>query len=69
MANILTKNQISEYLRSFYLTNWGENSSDKWFDSPAANVRLFARGDKLITLKCHILTGEVSESVEPYTAV
>jgi len=69
MRNILTKEQLNRHLKEYYESHHGHSDEDVWFDPPAANVRLFARSDRLITLKCHILTGEVSESVVPYTAV
>ena len=38
--------------------------TDEWFDSPAVNVLVFKRDDKYISLKAHILSGEVEEFVE-----
>ena len=67
MGGILTKEQLGNQLNEYYKSNYGESGEDTWFEPPAANVFVFARGDKLITLKCHILSGEVSESIEPYT--
>ena len=62
---ILTRTQIEEKLQEYYQAHYGENHADVWYDSPAANVRMFRRDNKIITLQCHILTGIVTEqSVE-----
>lgn len=64
MKRILTKNELEERIREYYLEHYGDDEGDVWFDPPAANVRTFLRGGKYITLKSHILTGEVEEHVE-----
>lgn len=58
---MLTKAQIEQCLCDYYKTQYGERDTDVWYDQPAANVLVFGRDGKIITLKCHILTGEVSE--------
>lgn len=63
--NILTKTQIHEKLQTYYQENYGNNDEDMWYPSPAANVWMFCRDNKIITLQCHMLTGIVTEqSVE-----
>ena len=47
-----------------YAEKYGEDNSDIWYEQPAANVWVFQRGQKIITLKSHILTGVVTESTE-----
>jgi len=61
---ILTNEQIDTYLRKYYNEHYGENDTDNWYEQPAVNVWVFSRDDKIITLKCHILTGVVSETIE-----
>lgn len=64
MARILTNDELQTNLDRHYIRNYGVNDSDYWYPAPAANVRVFSRGSKLVTLKCHILTGMVSEYAE-----
>ncbi len=64
MSRILTKNELEEKIREYYLEHYGEDAEDVWLDPPAVNVRTFLRQDKYITLKSHILTGDVEEYVE-----
>lgn len=59
--NILTKAQIREKLQTYYQENYGKNDEDVWYSAPAANVWMFCRKGKIITLQCHILTGIVTE--------
>lgn len=59
MARILTNDEFQTLLDRHYIRHFGVNNSDFWYPAPAANVRVFARGKDLITLKCHILTGTV----------
>ena len=61
---ILTKNELNKRLYEFYVTNYGERSTDEWFDPPAANVWVFKRDNNYISLKAHILTGEVEVFTE-----
>lgn len=65
---ILEKEKLTQYLYDHYCTYWGNNNSDIWYDQPAVNVWVFCRGNKIITLKAHILTGEVTETVEELSA-
>ena len=62
--NILTKEKLNEKLQEYYATNYGESSTDVWYEQPAANVWDFKRGEKYIALRAHILTGKVKEFVE-----
>ena len=64
MSKILTKDELEEKIWEYYIEHYGEDEGDVWFDPPATNVRTFLRGGKYITLKSHILTGEVEEHVE-----
>lgn len=64
MSKILTKEELNAYLHAYYTEYYGEKESDIWYEQPAANVWLFGREGKLITLKCHILTGKVEEYTE-----
>ncbi len=64
MARILTNDEFQAHLDTYYIQHYGVNDSDFWHPAPAANVRVFSRGKDLITLKCHILTGVVSEYAE-----
>ena len=57
---ILTKAQLEERLCAYYKKQYGERDTDVWYDPPAANVWLFGREGKFITLQCHILSGEVT---------
>ena len=61
---ILTKEQLNNYLYVYYVEHYGERETDEWFEQPAVNVIVFKRDGKFITLKSHILTGEVTEHIE-----
>lgn len=62
--NILTKDELSKKLYEYYIEHYKKMDTDEWFDSPAVNVLVFKRDDKYISLKAHILSGEVEEFVE-----
>lgn len=64
MSKILTKEELTAHLHAYYIENYGEKDTDIWYEQPAANVWLFGREGKYITLKCHILTGKVEELTE-----
>ena len=59
--SILTKEELEKKIRDYYLRHCGERKTDVWFEPPAANVRVFLRDGVCISLKAHILTGEVEE--------
>lgn len=61
---ILTREQCGKRLAAYYSEKYGERDTDVWYDQPAANVWVFRRDDSVISLKCHILTGDVVEFVE-----
>ena len=61
---ILKKEKFSEYLHEYYREHYGEKDTDIWYEQPAVNVWVFCRDGKFITLKSHILTGEVTEQIE-----
>ena len=63
---ILTEKQLHSYLDKYYKKNFGERDTDEWFVNPAMNVWMFVRDGEIITLKCHITTGEVTENIKPY---
>ena len=62
--NILDKEIYAKKLHEYYLTHYGEKETDTWYEQPAVNVWVFGRDNKIITLKSHILTGEVTEQIE-----
>ena len=61
---LLEKQEISQFLYEFYKEKYEESEKDKWFEQPAVNVWVFERAGKIITLKCHILTGKVEAKEE-----
>ncbi len=61
---LLEKQEISKFLYEFYKEMYGKLETDKWFEQLAVNVWVFERDGKIITLKCHILTGEVEAKEE-----
>lgn len=61
---ILEKEELEKRLREYYVSVCGERETDVWYEQPAANVWVFGREGRFISLKCHILTGEVTEYVE-----
>lgn len=61
MAMILSKEKMHTILKNYYKENFGERDTDNWYVNPATNVWMFERDGKIITLKCHVLTGEVEE--------
>lgn len=61
---ILTKEQFNSNLYKYYVEHYGERETDEWFEQPAVNVIVFKRDGKYISLKSHILTGEVTEHIE-----
>ena len=62
--NILNKEMYARNLREYYLKHYGEKETDIWYEQPAVNVWVFGRDNKIITLKSHVLTGEVTEQIE-----
>ena len=61
---ILDKKEFQQYLETFYKEKYGERDTDHWYEQPAVNVWVFEREGEIITLKCHILTGEVEVLTE-----
>lgn len=64
MSRILTKPELRERLMEYYRQVCGPKDTDRWYDTTAANVKMFARDGALISLRCHILTGEVTATTE-----
>lgn len=64
MSKILKKEDFDQKLRAYYLEHYGEKDTDVWFEQPAVNVWVFKRDSSYISLKSHILTGEVEEYTE-----
>ena len=64
MSNILTKQDFDKIIFAYYCEHYGAKNTDEWLEAPAANVRIFVRDGKYITLKSHILTGEIEKFVE-----
>ena len=62
--DILTKEELNNKLYQYYAEHYGDKDTDVWYDQPAVNVWTFKRDDKYISLKAHILTGEVEETVQ-----
>ena len=63
---LLTKDHINDCLYKHYRDFYGEQDSDIWYEQPATNVWVFSRNGKVITLKCHILTGKITAQTEEY---
>ena len=63
---ILTEKQLNSRLDKYYKEHYGERDTDEWYVNPALNVWRFVRDGKIITLKSHMLTGEVTEDIKPY---
>lgn len=61
---IFDKELYNKNLYEYYVKHYGERDTDKWYEQPAVNVWVFGRDGKIITLKSHILTGDVTVSVE-----
>ena len=61
---ILKKEQFEEKITKYYEEHYGKRDTDVWFEPPAVNVRVFLRDGKYISLKSHILTGEIEEYIE-----
>lgn len=61
---LLEKKEMNQFLYEFYKETYGELETDKWFEQPVVNVWVFERDGKIITLKCHILTGKVEAKEE-----
>ncbi|MBO5109293.1 MAG: hypothetical protein J6D21_01120 [Clostridia bacterium] len=61
---ILTKEELSKKLYAYYSEMYGERETDEWYDPPAANVWTFKRENQYISLKAHILSGEVEVFIE-----
>ena len=54
----------AQKLNEYYINTYGKKDSDFWYEQPAINVWVFGRDNKIITLKSHILTGEIEETIE-----
>lgn len=63
MGKILTEQQLHNRLDKYYKERFGEKDTDEWYVNPAKNVWMFNRDNKIITLQCHILSGEVTEKI------
>lgn len=59
MKKILTEKQLHSRLNKYYKEHYGDLDTDEWYVNPAVNVWVFERNGKTITLKCHIITGEI----------
>lgn len=66
MGKILTEQQLHNRLDKYYKEKFGDSDTDEWFVNPAKNVWMFIRDNKVITLRCHILTGEITEKITDY---
>ena len=62
--SLFQKEKYEKVLSEYYTERFGERETDKWFEQPAANVWVFGRDGKIITLKSHVLTYEVTEQIE-----
>ena len=60
---VLTEKQLHNKLDKYYKKHFGERDTDGWYVNPAVNVWMFERDGKIITIQCHILTGEVTEKI------
>ena len=63
-TRILTKEEFNTHLDNYYQQHYGRQEDDLWMEQPAVNVWVFKRGNRYISLKAHILTGEVEATVE-----
>ena len=61
---VFDKELYNRNLYKYYVENYGERDTDIWYEQPAVNVWVFGRDGKIITIKSHILTGEIEEKVE-----
>lgn len=61
---ILTGEELNQKLYEYYIEHYKAIDTDIWFEKPAVNVCVFKRGNRFISLKAHILTGEIEESFE-----
>ncbi|MBE6989034.1 MAG: hypothetical protein E7432_09725 [Ruminococcaceae bacterium] len=61
---LLPKAEFNRILEEYYLEHYGKDENDIWMEKPAVNVVTFRRGDRFISLKSHIITGEVEEIIE-----
>ena len=61
---ILKAQEFDKKLLEYYKKYYGEKNTDIWYEQPAVNVWVFGRDDKIISLKSHVLTGEVEEYVD-----
>ena len=62
--SIFDKSLYEHKLKEYYNTIYGKDEKDIWYEQPAVNVWVFRRGDKIITLKSNIISGEVTEQIE-----
>lgn len=61
---IFDRKVFATALERYYQQHYGQSSTDVWYEQPAVNVSVFEREGKIITLKCHILTDQVTEQTE-----
>ena len=60
----LDKEKHAVNLHKYYVEKYGERETDTWYEQPAVNVWVFCRDKTIVTLKSHVLTGEVTEQIE-----
>ena len=62
--NVFNKVLYTEKLQAYYESRYGKRETDLWYEQPAVNVWVFGRDNQIITLKSHVITGDVTETVE-----
>lgn len=62
---LLTDEKLDEMIREYYLQQFSERDTDRWFDPPAVNVRMFARDGELIVLQAQPITGQITVHIKP----
>lgn len=61
MSRVLSAEECGYRLKDYYRSRYGQRDTDRWYETSAVNTKAFARDGELISLQCHILTGEVTE--------
>ncbi len=64
IMSFFDKDKYNRALFSYYCSCFGKQETDVWYEQPAVNVWVFGRGNEIITLHSHIITGEVTARVE-----
>ena len=61
----LSDEELDARIHEYYLQNFTQRDTDRWYEPPAVNVRLFAREGELIAIQAQPITGQITVYRKP----